>query len=172
MNPPSLPFRIGHGYDIHAFADGRRLILGGVEIPHSRGLLGHSDADCLSHAIADALLGALALPDIGHHFPPSEARWKDMDSQKILCHTLELLAKLGYQPGTIDATVIAERPKIAPYIQAMKERLGHTLNLPASSIGLKATTNEGLGSLGRAEGIAAHAVALVYAVNPSNQRPQ
>jgi 2-C-methyl-D-erythritol 4-phosphate cytidylyltransferase / 2-C-methyl-D-erythritol 2,4-cyclodiphosphate synthase len=160
MNP--LPFRIGHGYDIHRFAAGRKLILGGVEIPHDEGLAGHSDADCLSHAIADALLGALGLPDIGHYFPPSEERWRGMDSQEIIRHAVGLLAERGYQPGNIDATILAEKPKIARHAATMRKCLAQSLGIAETEVGIKATTHEGLGALGRGEGIAAHAVAIVY----------
>lgn len=160
MNTP-LPFRIGYGYDIHPFAENRTLILGGVEIPSDKGLAGHSDADVLSHAIADAILGALGLPDIGHYFPNTDPSIKGIDSQEILARAHREIESLGYTLGNIDATVVAEAPKISPHLSAMKRRLGSTLNIAQEAIGIKATTNEGLGSIGRAEGIAAHAVCLV-----------
>lgn len=154
-------FRVGLGYDIHAFADDRPLVLGGVTIPHARGLLGHSDADVLSHAIADAILGAAGLPDIGHYFPNDDPSISGIDSQKIIVRAVEAAGAEGYTLGNVDATLIAEAPKVAPHLAAMKERLSQSLGIPTSAIGLKATTNEGLGSLGRAEGIAAHAVCLL-----------
>lgn len=161
MTTSHLPFRIGLGYDIHAFAEGRALVLGGVTIPHSRGLAGHSDADVLAHAIADAVLGAMGLPDIGHFFPNDDPSIEGIDSLKIISKAVAAAAERGYVPGNVDATLIAEEPKIAPHLTAMKARLGEWLNLAPSEIGLKATTNERLGSLGRAEGIAAHAVCLL-----------
>lgn len=161
--PKNCPFRIGHGYDIHRFKEGRKLVLGGVEIAHPRGLDGHSDADCLSHAIADAILGAAALPDIGHFFPPGKKETKDMDSLKIISGAAHEAAKLGLYPVNVDATLIAEEPKIAPHVKAMKERIGNALGLPPQMVGLKATTNEKMGSMGRAEGISAHAVVLMEA---------
>ncbi len=154
-------FRVGIGYDIHRFAAGRRLVLGGVEIAADRGLEGHSDADVLTHAMADAVLGAAGLPDIGHFFPPSDPQWAGMDSQRILNAAAERARELGYAIGNIDATLIAERPKILPHLAAMKARLSETLGIEAAQIGIKATTNEGLGALGRAEGIAATAVCLL-----------
>lgn len=163
MSTPPPPIRIGHGYDIHRFAEGRPLLLGGVEIAHSRGLDGHSDADCLCHAIADALLGAAGLPDIGHFWPPGRAETKGMDSLDIVRGAVARAAELGLSPVNIDASIIAQEPKIARYIPLMKERLGAALGLSSDRIGIKATTNEGIGGLGRAEGIAAHAVALLYA---------
>ena len=161
---PLPPFRTGIGYDIHRFAEGRRLVLGGVAIPHPRGLDGHSDADCLCHAIADAILGAAGLPDIGHYFPPGRAETKGMDSLLIVKGAVEKAREKGLAIGNIDATLIAKEPKIAPHIPAMKERLAGVLGIPADRIGLKATTNEGIGGLGRGEGIAASATALLYAV--------
>lgn len=157
------PFRIGHGYDIHRFAEKRRLVLGGVEIAHTRGLDGHSDADCLCHAIADAILGAAGLPDIGHFFPPGKAETKDMDSLDIVRGAVAKAAELGLKVGNIDASLIAEEPKIAKHVPMMKERLAPALGISPAMIGIKATTNEGIGGLGRAEGIAAHAVALLIA---------
>jgi 2-C-methyl-D-erythritol 2,4-cyclodiphosphate synthase len=158
-----LPFRIGQGYDIHRFSKGRRLVLGGVEIPSDRGLEGHSDADCLCHAIADAILGAAALPDIGHYFPPGDPATKDMDSLEIVRGAVREAAKLGYEVGNIDSTVIAREPKIAPYAAAMKEKLAQALGVTTGRVGIKATTNEGIGGLGRGEGVAAFAVAILFA---------
>lgn len=162
MNPPQIPFRVGLGYDIHPFADGRKLVLGGVEIPFSRGLQGHSDADVLTHALADAILGAAGLPDIGHFFPNSDPAIAGIDSQEILRRAVAEARQLGWGVGNVDIALIAEEPKIAPHLDAMRSRLAASLEIPPGAIGLKATTNEKIGSLGRAEGIAAHAVCLLY----------
>lgn len=164
MTPPPPPFRIGHGYDVHAFAEGRPLVLGGVTIPAPRGLDGHSDADVLTHALADAILGAGGLPDIGHYFPPSDPSIRGIDSQLILQRAVAEVAALGYRVGNVDVSLIAQTPKIAPHLAAMKATLATSLGLPPSAIGLKATTHEGLGALGRAEGIAAHAVCLLFLI--------
>jgi 2-C-methyl-D-erythritol 2,4-cyclodiphosphate synthase len=153
--------RVGIGYDIHRFADGRPLILGGVELPHEVGLAGHSDADVLLHAIIDALLGAAGLGDIGQHFPPDDPRWKDASSLDLLSHALALVRAAGFEVGNVDATVIAERPRLAPHIPAMRERIAATLGVEAARVNVKATTHEGLGAFGRGEGIAAMAVAAV-----------
>lgn len=153
--------RTGIGYDVHRFAEGRRLILGGVEIPFSRGLDGHSDADVLLHAIADALLGAAALGDIGVHFPPTDPQWKDLDSWEIVRHSVELLASHGWEPVNIDASVIAEAPKVNPHVAAMKQRIHEATGMPLDTISIKATTNERLGFVGREEGIAAIASAMI-----------
>ncbi len=153
--------RIGFGYDIHRLVPGRRLVLGGVEIPHSTGLDGHSDADVLLHAAMDALLGAAGLPDIGHLFPNTEERWRGASSRALLREVMRRLHGEGYRVGNLDVTLIAERPKIAPYIPAMRQALSEDLGIPPGAIGLKATTNEGVGALGREEAIAAHAVALI-----------
>lgn len=153
--------RTGIGYDVHRFAEGRRMVLGGVEIPFEKGLLGHSDADVLLHAIADALLGAAALGDIGVHFPPSDPQWKDLDSVDIVRHTVALLADQGWQIVNIDASVIAEAPKVNPHVAAMKQRLHEITGLPLNAISIKATTNEGMGFVGREEGIAAIASAMI-----------
>ncbi|MDI9639528.1 2-C-methyl-D-erythritol 2,4-cyclodiphosphate synthase [Geitlerinema splendidum] len=154
--------RIGNGYDIHCLVAGRPLILGGVPIPHEKGLLGHSDADVLTHAIMDALLGALSLGDIGLYFPPSDPQWAGADSLVLLHKVCELVKDKGYAIGNIDSVVVAERPKLKPHIEAMRDRLSATLELEPQQIGIKATTNEKLGPVGREEGIAAYAVALVY----------
>ena len=151
----------GLGYDIHRFATGRPLILGGVNIPHDRGLDGHSDADVLSHAIADAVLGAIGEQDIGHHFPNTEESVRGISSMKILEKAAYLVRLRGARINSIDATVIAEAPKISPHIFPMREHIARALAMPAARVAVKATTNEGLGSLGRGEGIAAMAVASV-----------
>ena len=153
--------RSGIGYDVHRFAHGRKLILGGVEIPHPNGLEGHSDADVLLHAIADALLGAIAEADIGHHFPNSDEALRGMSSLEILRRVGELLAQKKARVINVDATVIAEAPKIGPHLEAMRQRISAALAISPSRVGIKATTNEGLGALGRGEGIAAFAVASV-----------
>jgi 2-C-methyl-D-erythritol 2,4-cyclodiphosphate synthase len=153
--------RIGHGYDSHAFAEGRRLILGGVEIEHERGLLGHSDADAVAHAVTDALLGAAALGDIGRHFPPSDPQWKDADSLKLLAHAVRLLEGRNYQIVNVDVTVVAEEPRIGPHAPAMQERLASVLGIAPDHISIKGKSNEGLGWIGRGEGIAVFAVALI-----------
>jgi 2-C-methyl-D-erythritol 2,4-cyclodiphosphate synthase len=151
----------GLGYDIHRFAEGRALVLGGVEIPHDRGLEGHSDADVLSHAIADAVLGAIGEQDIGHHFPNTDPSIRGISSLEILEKAANLARTRGARINSIDATVIAEAPKIAPHVFVMRERIAAALGLPAARVAVKATTNEGLGSIGRGEGIAAMAVASV-----------
>ena len=156
--------RIGHGYDIHRIVSGRPLVLGGVRFATDYGLDGHSDADCITHAICDALLGAAALPDIGHFFPNTDPAYKNIDSQVLLRRVVEELAKLGWRPVNIDASVIAEKPKIYPQLSAMKAALAAATGLPASAVGLKATTNEGIDEIGRELAIAAHAVALIEQV--------
>lgn len=153
--------RCGTGYDVHRLSPGRKLILGGVEIPHERGLDGHSDADVLCHAIADALLGAIGESDIGHHFPNTDESIHGLNSLEILKRVTAVLEKHGARPVNVDATLIAEAPKIAPHIPAMRKRVAEALNLEASRVGIKATTNEGLGAIGRGEGMAAMAVAIV-----------
>jgi 2-C-methyl-D-erythritol 2,4-cyclodiphosphate synthase len=154
-------FRIGHGYDVHKLVEGRRLILGGVEIPHTLGLLGHSDADVLVHAVMDALIGAMALGDIGKHFPDNDNKYLDISSIKLLSEVATLIFENGYTVSNIDATVIAQKPKLAPHINAMRENIAQTLGISVSQINVKATTEEHLGFTGREEGIAAHAVALI-----------
>jgi 2-C-methyl-D-erythritol 2,4-cyclodiphosphate synthase len=153
--------RVGIGYDVHRLGTDRPLILGGVTVPFELGLLGHSDADVLTHAICDAFLGAAALGDIGIHFPDSDDRYRGISSLRLLEQVVRLVREAGYAPANVDATVIAERPKLTPHLPAMKDALGRVLELSPDRIGLKATTNEGLGSLGRGEGIAAMAVCLV-----------
>jgi 2-C-methyl-D-erythritol 2,4-cyclodiphosphate synthase len=153
--------RIGHGYDIHRIVPGRPLVLGGVRFATDYGLDGHSDADVVTHAICDALLGAAGLPDIGHFFPNTDAAWKDVDSQQLLRRVIAELRQLGFAPVNLDATIIAEQPKIQPQLSAMKAALARSAGLPAEAIGLKATTHEGVGEIGRGAAIAAHAVALI-----------
>lgn len=157
-------FRIGHGYDVHKLIEGRRLILGGVDIPHNTGLLGHSDADVLLHAIMDAMLGALALGDIGHLFPDTDDSFKDSDSMKLLEEVCRVVGENGYRIGNIDATVIAQAPKLAPYILTMRENIARVCGCDASQISVKATTEEKLGFTGEKLGIAAHAVALMVRI--------
>ena len=153
--------RTGIGYDVHRLVEGRRLVLGGVEIPHERGLDGHSDADVLCHAIADAVLGAAGLPDIGHYFPPGDETIRGISSLDILRRVAAELAALGGTLNNVDATLVAERPKILPHVPLMKERLAEALGLTPGQVGVKATTNEKLGFLGRQEGMAALATACV-----------
>lgn len=153
--------RTGIGYDVHRFAEDRRMVLGGVEIPHDRGLEGHSDADVLLHAIADAFLGASALGDIGVHFPPTDPQWKDLDSREILRHAIALLRERGFRPVNLDATVIAEAPKVNPHVPAMRAEIARLTGLAEDEISIKATTNEGMGWIGRGEGIAALASAMI-----------
>lgn len=155
-------FRIGMGYDVHKLVEGRKLILGGIEILHTMGLLGHSDADVLIHAICDALLGAANMRDIGYHFPDTSADTLDMDSKVILQKVIELIATKGYKVGNIDATVCAEHPKLNPHVPAMKACLAKVMGCDEDQISIKATTTEKLGFTGREEGISAYAVALIY----------
>jgi 2-C-methyl-D-erythritol 2,4-cyclodiphosphate synthase len=156
--------RIGIGYDIHRLVDGRRLVLGGVDIPFEKGLLGHSDSDVLTHAICDALLGAAALGDIGTHFPDSDPRWAGVSSLEFLARVVELVSQKGYRIGNVDATVMAERPKLMPFVQAVCENLSTVLKIDLDQINIKAKTNEGMESVGRGEAIAAQAVALLMLV--------
>ena len=153
--------RIGHGYDVHRLVEGRDLILGGVNIPYEKGLLGHSDADVLTHAVMDALLGAAALGDIGNHFPDTDPAYKGADSLKLAEHVAALLANQGYRIGNVDATVIAQAPKLAPHIPLMKQNLARALGCDADQINVKATTEEHLGFTGEGLGISAHAVCLI-----------
>ncbi len=151
----------GIGYDCHRFADGRRLVLGGVEIPHERGLEGHSDADALTHAVIDALLGAAGLGDIGEHFPDTDERWRDADSLALLETVLTSVSTAGFAVENVDCTVVLEAPRLAPHRQEIRERLARALNLPVTRVSVKATTGEGMGFVGRGEGVAALAVASV-----------
>ena len=160
MKVPSI--RIGHGFDLHQLVEGRKLILGGIEIPHQRGLLGHSDADCLIHALSDAILGALALPDIGHYFPDDDPVNRDLDSSLILQKAITLAKERGFSVGNVDLTIIAQRPKLKDFIPAIRSNLSSLLEIPEDGVGIKATTHEKIGSLGREEGIAAHAVCLLH----------
>ncbi len=153
--------RIGHGYDVHRLVEGRKLILGGVDIPYEKGLLGHSDADVLAHAVADALLGAAALGDIGKLFPDTDPAFAGADSLKLLEQVVVHLKENGYTVGNIDATVLAQRPKLSPHIPLMREKLAAACGIPVENISVKATTEEGLGFTGTGEGIAAHAVCLI-----------
>ena len=160
MKVPSI--RIGHGFDLHQLVEGRKLILGGIEIPHQRGLLGHSDADCLIHALSDAILGALALPDIGHYFPDDDPANRDLDSSLILQKAISLTKEKGFSVGNVDLTIIAQRPKLKDFIPTIRSNLSSLLQIEPDCVGIKATTHEKIGSLGREEGIAAHAVCLLY----------
>lgn len=156
-----MKFRVGQGYDVHKLVEGRKLILGGVDIPHSTGLLGHSDADALLHAITDALLGAVALGDIGRHFPDADPRYKGADSRVLLRGAVALLAEKGWRPVNVDATLIAQQPKLAPHAAAMVANVAADLGIPADCVNIKGKTNERLGYLGREEAIEAQAIVLV-----------
>ncbi|HEX2397031.1 MAG TPA: 2-C-methyl-D-erythritol 2,4-cyclodiphosphate synthase [Solirubrobacteraceae bacterium] len=158
-----MSIRVGIGYDCHPFAADRRLVLGGVEIAHERGLAGHSDADVLTHAVVDALLGAAALGDLGEHFPEADERYRDADSLQLLARVVELLTSRGLVVGNVDATVIVEAPRISPYRDRMRESLATALGVEAARVSVKATTGEGMGFIGRGEGAAALAVATVEA---------
>lgn len=157
MNIP----RIGHGYDVHRLVDDRKLILGGVEIPYEKGLLGHSDADVLLHALMDALLGAAAMGDIGHLFPDNDIQYKGADSRALLREVVRRLKEVGYAVGNVDITLIAQRPKVAPYITAMRDNIASDLEISLDCVNVKATTEEHLGFTGSGEGMSAHAVALI-----------
>ena len=153
--------RIGHGYDVHRLAENRPLIIGGVEIPYEKGLLGHSDADVLTHAVMDALLGAAGLGDIGKHFPDTDSAYKGADSLKLLDHVIETLDRKGWKVGNVDATIIAQRPKLAPHIPTMRDNLAMRMGVEPGQVNVKATTEEKLGFTGSGEGMAAHAVCLL-----------
>ena len=163
MNKASPNFRIGNGYDIHRLVEGRNLIIGGIKLnhPENLGLDGHSDADVLSHSIMDALLGALSLGDIGKYFPPSDLKWKNADSLLLLSKVIGLIRKQGWEINNIDSVIVAERPKILPYVEQMKKNISKTLQIEDNLIGVKATTNEKLGPEGREEGISCHSVVLL-----------
>jgi 2-C-methyl-D-erythritol 2,4-cyclodiphosphate synthase len=156
-----MNIRIGQGYDVHAFGDGDHVMLGGVRVPHERGLVAHSDGDVILHALCDAMLGALALGDIGVHFPPSDDRWKGADSRVLLRHCAALVAGRGWKVGNVDATVICERPRVGPHAQAMREAIAADLGVTLDAVSVKATTSERLGFIGRGEGIAAQAACLL-----------
>lgn len=158
-NPPH--FRIGHGYDVHAFGEGSHIMLGGVKIPFNKGLVAHSDGDVLIHSICDALLGALALGDIGHHFPDSDDRYRDINSRKLLTQVIHTVTEKGYAIANIDATLIAQKPLLQPFIGAMTANIASDISCPPDCVSIKATTTEGLGFIGRVEGIAAHSVVLI-----------
>ena len=153
--------RIGHGYDVHRLVEGRKLILGGVEVPHTLGLLGHSDADVLTHAVMDALLGAAALGDIGRHFPDTDPAYKGADSLVLLDHVMALLDQAGWKVGNVDATILAQKPKLAPHIPQMRDNLARHMGVEPGRVNVKATTEEKLGFTGAEQGIAAHAVCLL-----------
>ncbi|MEO6926043.1 MAG: 2-C-methyl-D-erythritol 2,4-cyclodiphosphate synthase [Rhodanobacter sp.] len=153
--------RIGSGFDVHAFGEGDHVVIGGVRVPHGRGVVAHSDGDVVIHALCDAIFGALALGDIGQHFPPTDLRWRDADSRQFLRHAASLMVQHGYALGNADVTVIAEAPKVAPYAQAMRDNLAADLGCALEQISVKATTTEKLGFCGRAEGIAAQACVLL-----------
>lgn len=159
-----MKFRVGHGYDVHKLVEDRKLIIGGVEIPHSKGLLGHSDADVLAHAICDALLGAAALGDIGKHFPDNDDRYKDVDSLVLLEKVCELIRNKGYEISNVDSTILAQAPKLRPYIDEMRSKLAKAMKLDIDELSVKATTEERLGFTGREEGIAVHAVVLLMTI--------
>lgn len=156
-----MKLRIGNGYDIHRLVSGRDLILGGIKIEHETGLLGHSDADVLTHAIMDAMLGALSLGDIGHYFPPTDPKWAGADSIVLLEQVHQLIQEKGWQISNIDSVIVAERPKLKPHIEAMRSRLATALNLTTDQVGVKATTNEKMDAVGHEEAIASHAVVLL-----------
>lgn len=157
--------RIGHGYDVHQLVPGRELVLGGVKIPHAKGLLGHSDADVLIHAICDACLGATGLGDIGRYFPDTDRQFKNIDSRALLRRVRDMLAGLGWRVANVDSTIIAQAPKLAPHIPAMVANIASDLGVETNAVNVKATTTEKLGFAGREEGIAAHAVALLATIN-------
>lgn len=153
--------RIGHGYDVHKLVEGRKLILGGIEVPHTLGLLGHSDADVLTHAIMDSILGAAALGDIGQHFPDHDNRYLGADSTELLRHVMELIREKGYRIGNLDATIIAQKPKLMSFLPQMRKKLAEVMEISEDRLNLKATTEEHLGFTGRQEGISAHCVCLL-----------
>ncbi|MDB0438621.1 2-C-methyl-D-erythritol 2,4-cyclodiphosphate synthase [Clostridioides difficile] len=160
--------RIGLGYDVHKLTEERKLIIGGVEIPHDKGLLGHSDADVLIHAIMDSILGALALGDIGKHFPDTDEKYKGIDSMKLLEHVYNLITSKGYKIGNIDSTIIAQSPKMAPHIESMRKNIAKALNTDTGNINIKATTEEGLGFTGAKQGIASQSICLLLLTSQNN----
>ncbi len=164
MKPEFPDIRVGFGYDVHRLTEGRKLILGGVEIPYEMGLLGHSDADVLLHAVSDALLGAAGLGDIGRHFPDSDPAYKDISSLLLLKEVAEKLFSAGWQPNNIDSTIVAQRPRLAPYLPDMTRNLASALKIAPDRVNVKATTTEGLGFAGKGEGIAAYSTATIFRV--------
>ena len=166
-----MKMRIGNGFDVHALVAGRRLVLGGVAIPFERGLDGHSDADVLVHAVCDAMLGALAMGDLGAHFPDTDSRWKDADSRELLRHVVALVLTAGWRVGNLDTTIIAQAPKLAPHVPAMRANLAYDLGCDLADISVKATTTERLGFPGRGEGIAALATVLVISTEQIQLQP-
>ncbi len=162
MTVSQLGPRIGHGIDVHRFGDGDAIVLGGVRIAHNQGLVAHSDGDVVLHALADALLGALALGDIGKHFPDTDAQYANADSRVLLRHVMSLVSQAGYQVANVDITVLAQQPRLAPHIEAMRSCIASDLNATAAQVSVKATTTEKLGFVGRGEGIEAHAVVLLW----------
>lgn len=160
--------RIGLGYDVHKLTEERKLIIGGVEIPYNKGLLGHSDADVLIHAIMDSILGALALGDIGKHFPDTDEKYKGIDSMKLLEHVYNLITSKGYKIGNIDSTIIAQSPKMAPHIESMRKNIAKALNTDIENINIKATTEEGLGFTGAKQGIASQSICLLLLTSQNN----
>ena len=165
-----MNIRIGNGFDVHRLVAGRKLIIGGVELPYERGLLGHSDADVLIHAVCDALLGAAGLGDIGTHFPDTDARYRGVDSRRLLREVAVLLEQRGWGVGNVDATIIAQAPKMAPYIDRMRENIAADLNISVGAVSVKAKTAEKLGFVGRGEGIAAEAIALITWIKPDKTK--
>ena len=157
-----MKFRVGHGYDVHRYAEGRKLILGGVDVPYDKGLDGHSDADVVVHAIMDSLLGAAALGDIGQHFPDNDEKYKGADSLKLLTAVSGMIRNSGYEIGNIDATIIAQEPKLRRFIDDMRENIAAAMKTDISSVSIKATTEEKLGFTGKLEGVSAHSVCLIY----------
>ena len=157
-----MKFRVGHGYDVHALGEGLRLVLGGVDVPHTKGCIAHSDGDVLLHAICDALLGAAALGDIGKHFPDTSAEFKGIDSRKLRVRVVELLAQSGYKVGNIDSTIAMQRPKLRPYIDAMREQIAQAVGIDVDCVSVKATTTERLGFEGEEKGVSATVVVLIY----------
>jgi 2-C-methyl-D-erythritol 2,4-cyclodiphosphate synthase len=158
-------FRIGHGYDVHCFGEGEYIVLGGVRIPHHHGFVAHSDGDVLMHSLCDAMLGSIAAGDIGQHFPDTDDRYKDVGSSMFLEHAMQLIEEQGYMIANIDVSIIAQSPKLSPYIQQMRKKLGQLLSLQVNQINIKATTTERLGFTGREEGVAVHSVIMIY-TNP------
>ena len=161
--------RVGIGYDVHPFAADRKLVLGGVTVPHTHGLAGHSDADALAHAVADALLGALALGDLGGHFPDDDPAWRGADSLALLAKVLALVETRGWRVGNVDATIVTERPRLAPHVMAMRDGISCALQVDLDAVSVKATRHEGLGALGRGEGLAAMVVVLIERATPGGK---